>query len=434
MHLSKLSVPLAVAVMGVVGGATGCADETGASQESDLTSKSAEFLELSFSGEVVLDATESESEVHKGVVAQLFYLAGELDKTHGGHGRFGFVELDQWTSEPAGDGLVRVRYDARLPVAWPKNESVPDSYRIVVPLHADAAGLDAFNAKYAHKCGHTEYGQENTWYDFTPIATGCAIDAADVLDTVADVRPNPDVTSVRYPEFPRFWEDGEFRVVLVNGTDGAWSKDPSDPLVSVYLEFQAELQRTFGGTVTQGPTSASIFDDWTLEAPITTYSGGEGKIVITTLLTGQLESAGPDLDARFDEISGDADVLMYGGHSGLSKNIRAMAAKGVVKPQHYQVMILQGCSTFAYLDRSLVERRIEVNGAEEDPDGTRYLDIIATAQPAYMSTNVPTFMAALTHLSDHTPHTYLELLDEMPQSAIPVVAGEEDNPEIAPAP
>ena len=48
-----------------------------APQESDLTSKSAIFLEMSFSGRVLAPVADSAAEQKKQIVTQLFYMAGE---------------------------------------------------------------------------------------------------------------------------------------------------------------------------------------------------------------------------------------------------------------------------------------------------------------------------------------------------------------------
>lgn len=411
--------------------AAGCVLDSNEDQESDLTSQSAIFLELSFSAQVVGPATESEAQLRKQVVTQLFYMAGEIDKVHGGHGQFGFVELANLQSETLEDGLVATTYEAKLPVAWPKHRDVPETYRVVVPLRVDDLGLDAFNTKYAGSCGKAKYGAEYLWYDFEPIATGCEMAPEDIVDTVALVAESPHTTTDRRPEFERFWDDGEFRAVIVHGTDGAWSRDESDTGVRQYSELQGLLTRAYPeAEITVAATSYSVFDDWTLTATVPTYGGGEGRLVVTTLLTAPLESIGADFDSRFGPLSVDADLITYGGHSGLSANIRALAAREQVKPEHYQVYFLDGCSTFAYLDTTLTDRRIEVNGSEIDPQGTKFLDMIVNAQPAPWYTGADSQWTILSMLAGSAEVSYLDILDELSQSATPVVSGEEDNPPV----
>lgn len=410
--------------------ATGCAESSDEpAQESDLTSKSHTFYDLTFSGSVVADQTDDAEEIKKSVVTQLFYMSGELDKVHGGHGRFGFVELENVVSEPVDDELSEVRYEATLQIALPKYKAAPESYRVVVPKRVDDTGLREFNNKYSGTCGKAKYGSDSLWYDFEPVTTACEMDAGDILDTEAAVAASDFVNETRYPEYDRFWEDGEFRAVIVHGTDSSWSKDPDDIGVAQYIEFQEILARELpGAEITLGDSSSDIYEDWQLEARIETPDGGEAKIVVNLLLTASLKSIGSTFDERFDEVTAKADLIMYGGHSGLSKNIKALAAKGVVEAGRYQVFFIDGCSTFAYLDSTLVDRRIEVNGPEVDPSGTKFLDVIINAQP------VPWYSGAdnLWHILDHMTggeSTFYDVISTMSQAGSPVVTGEEDNPD-----
>jgi hypothetical protein len=321
--------------MVAVSSAACAGDDHAASGEDNLTSKSAVFLELSFGGEAVVPKGEDEAQRRKRVESQMFYLAGELDKTYGAHGQFGFVQLEDVSVEPLDDDLEVVRYKAKLPVAWPKHRAQPETYRVVLPRRLDYAGLSAFNSKYAHTCGHAKYGNENLWYDFQPVSTAdCELAPEDVVDVEAAVALSPQTTTGRYPDYPRFWDDGEFRMVLVHGTDSASSEDPSDFIAAAYIDFKRRLEATYpDAEITVGETTSNIYADWTLEAKVTGYGGVEGKLIVTALLTSPLKYIGSDFDARFDEISGDADLIAYGGHSGLSKNIKALAAKGVVKKE-----------------------------------------------------------------------------------------------------
>jgi hypothetical protein len=160
--------------------------------------------------------------------------------------------------------------------------------------------------------------------------------------------------------------------------------------------------------------------------------GGEGKLVVTTLLTSSLKHIGSDFDERFDPLSESADLITYGGHSGLSKNITALAERGVVAANKYQVYFLDGCSTFAYLDSTLADRRIAANGAEQDPNGTKFLDVIVNAQPVPWYSGADNQWVVLSYLSGVQNRSYDDLLDRLSTSGSPVVAGEEDNPVASP--
>ena len=82
-------------------------------------------------------------------------------------------------------------------------------------------------------------------------------------------------------------------------------------------------------------------------------------------------------------LSEKADLLVYSGHSGLGKNINALAAKGKVAKGKYQLVYLNGCQSFAYLGTAMHDKHTAANGKDVDPDGTKYLDVVANALPAY---------------------------------------------------
>lgn len=415
--------------MALIGIAACAADATEPVPEADITSTSMTFLDLRFDASVVGTASESDDQRKKTIVAQLFYLSGELDKAHGGHGRFGFVELSDVRVEPLDGGLERVTYNAVLPIAWPQDRSIPETYRVVAPLRVDATSLAAFNQKYTGRCGEAHYGSDNLWYDFKPVTSGCAIDAGDMIDTVAAVSKSQNITTDRRPEYERFWDDGAFKVVIVHGTDASWGLDENDTGVRQYLEYLQRMQEAHpAATISKLETTSNIWDHWKLEAQIEGHNGQSGALVVNALLTGEVQSIGSDFDTRFAELSADADFIAYGGHSGLSKNITALAAKVSVEPRHYMVMFLDGCSTFAYLDRTLADKKASVNGADVDPDGTKFLDVIVNAQPVPWYAGAASLFTLTSTLPGKREASYLDILESLSQSGMPLVAGEEDNP------
>src|SRR5439155_26650110 len=100
-------------------------------------------------------------------------------------------------------------------------------------------------------------------------------------------------------------------------------------------------------------------------------------------LVSELASTGADFDGRFGAATEGADLLVYSGHSGLGKNINAFARKARATKGHYQLAYLNGCQTFAYLGTAMHDKRRDLNGAAGDPNGTKFLDVVANALPAY---------------------------------------------------
>ena len=149
--------------------------------------------------------------------------------------------------------------------------------------------------------------------------------------------------------------------------------------------------------------------------------------MVTSLLIDTLYTAGRDFDDRYDAISEGADLVVYNGHSELSKNTNALARKGKVAKEKYQLFFFDSCDTFAYLDTALVDRRKEVNGAS-DPKGSKYLDVVTNVLPSYFMNYAGsslTFYKAL--LDDKSPKTYNQILEGLPSDQVVVVSGEEDN-------
>ena len=389
--------------------------------ESDITSKDGKILDFTFDAEVV---TSANTDARTAVVSQLMYAQGILTTARHGNGHVGNVKLSI-ASETAEGAKKRVKYKASLPVAWPKNTESPKSYELALPL--DATDLYAFNTKYDGKCGRNEYGVETFWHDWNPKASGCTIDDADVVRAKADdIKPHAKETSDKYPEYTEMWKDGRLDVVAIFGIIS--SNTPSDYGYGEARRFldgaKAKLK---DAKVTDDAKSASILQQQTLTGKAT-IDGTDKDVSVTVIVVQELQSVRADFDATYDTLSEKADLILYNGHAGLGKNVNALARKGKVAKDKYQLVLMNGCQTFAYLDTTIFDRRREANGAQNDPDGTKFLDVMGNALPGYAnnlaSMSSTLFAAAVTPAQ---PKSYRQLMETMPASHIVVVFGEEDN-------
>ena len=388
--------------------------------DAPITSNDAQIVDFNFDSAVTTTAGEDQ---RKAIVAQLFYTIGALTSEHEANGQVGRVELTNVKSADAGGGKVKLSYHARLPVAWPKGRAVPRRYDVVLPT--DTTALRAFNAKYDGSCGRNEYGQETFWHDFNPKAAGCAPDASDVVRATARVTKNKQVTQAKYPEYDRVWEDGALEVVAIFGY--AEGGGPSDIGQTEYEDFVRRAKEMVpGATQTEAPKSPSIARDLTVSGKVD-IGGAAKDVKVTALLIDSLYTTGADFARRYDPLSEKADLVVYNGHSELSKNTNALARMGKVMPKKYQLFFFDSCDTYAYLDTKLTERRAEVNGAD-DPKGTKYLDVATNVLPSYFmnyaSSSLTVFKALLER---DTPKTYNQILDGLPSDQVVVITGEEDN-------
>lgn len=411
--------------------AVACSDNPSAESQGNaaITSTEAQIVDLEFEGTV--RAPESMN-ARVAVVSQLFYTIGEFT-AFGGNARVGQVDLTGMAlaRDPSDAGLIR--YRARLPVAWPRTQTPPREYEIVVPANVDPDALDAFNKRYDEAsggtCGKNEYGQSTFWHDFNSKAEGCILrDAtkrtADVVSMKAIVRnPGRGYTEGKTPQYKDIWADHHLKGVVVMG----FIQDSSP------TDSGRRILRDLADHVTQGlqspkETTQEKNSDIDTDLTVSGRRPNGDQVTVTFLLGEDMGYVGGAFDRRYNELTKDADFLVYQGHSGLSKNIRALLRKGNPNKGQYQVQLLNGCDSFAYMDTAANDLRRQING-ESDKDGTLFLDTISNALPAWTfdaPAVIKTTYDAL--VAPEAKTTYNEILQRIPQGQVAVVTGEEDNP------
>jgi len=417
LRAASLAVLLAASTLAV-----GCASQAADDATSDgaITSNDGSVLELKLTGKVI---AAKDAPARQAIVAQLQYTQGILTTDARGNGQVGMVSLADVVETTSGDQKT-ITYSAALPVVWPKYSTPPATYDLSLPL--DVTKLDAFNAKYDGKCGTNEYGRETFWHDFNPKASGCALDAADVHATKATVAKHPKTTQGKYPEYDKVWADDSLDVVGVFGIIS--SNTPSDEGAREMETFLTEAGRALEGAKrTDNRATSSIIKDATVTGKVK-VAGRDRTVTVTGILVESVDGTGRDFDDRYGPLSEKADLLVYSGHSGLGKNINALAAKGKVAKGKYQLVYLNGCQSFAYLGTAMHDKHTAANGKDVDPDGTKYLDVVANALPAYGddgATSLTLYRAMLDF--GGRPKTYNQLLEDFSSIHLVAVFGEDDN-------
>jgi hypothetical protein len=139
-----------------------------------------------------------------------------------------------------------------------------------------------------------------------------------------------------------------------------------------------------------------------------------------------VRTAGAAFNSRYAELTPDADLIIYNGHAGLGVNIRALASKGQWRTGQYSMVFMNGCDTYAYVDRALADAHIAVN--PDDPNGTKYLDIITNAMPSFFREMSNASMALVRGLlSYEEPQTYEQMFLNIDSDEVVLVSGEQDN-------
>ncbi len=411
--------------------AVGCVHDMGEeSEEGAFSSAQAKLVDFTFDGELL---GTSSTNLGGQVRAQLLYTVGHLN-SEPGVSQLAKLSLSSLSAASEGDGLFRIRYRAKLPVAWGDRGHPPSTYTFTLPSRIDAAAQDAFVAKYKAGCADepAAANTSNFWYHYRPHARGCTFTPSDVVTKTAAVSVSGKNTSGKYPEYNRVWEDGVFRVVGVFGKYEEGATTDSDSGIAAYDAFVAMLQDELReGTVTphfDGNPGAAV-----PEVTIAFARPDGRRVEATVLLVDKLATVGAAFDKRYAELTPGADLVVYAGHAGLGANVAALARKGKFFPGKYQIFFINGCDTFAYADETMAKTRALLN--PDDPSGTRYMDVVTNAMPAFFSSmplGAMAFVRAM--LAPTEPRTYESIFNGIDSEQVVVVTGEEDNAFAAGAP
>lgn len=396
------------------------ATEDVAPSEDAISSNDGTVLELRFRAEVIARADDTP---RKAIAAQLQYVQGILTTDAGANAQANMPVLSNIRETAAQGDTKTIAYEAKLAVVWPKNRERPTSYDLVLPK--DVTALDAFNAKYDGTCGRNEYGQETFWHDFHPAASSCRLDAADVVRAPATVALHPQTTEGKYPEYDKIWEDGSLDMVAVFGIIG--SNTPSDEGAVTREKLLNEVKSSLTGAErVEAPETSGVIAESTVTGEIV-IEGRSRRVSLTAFLVQEASSAGSAFERRYADATAKADFIVYEGHSGLGQNINALARNTGATAGKYQLLYLYGCQTLAYLEPTMHEKRIALNGAAADPDGTKFLDVVATALPAYGDDGRSTTSFYRTLLDTRAPKTFNDLMRGISPLHLVTVFGEHDN-------
>ena len=385
-----------------------------------FTSNEAVLVDFELDGSLVVDAAVLDP--LPLVQAQLLYTVGQLNGDRS-VGRMERLELSN-VQRVGGD----VTYHAKLPVAWGA-KVVPTSYAVTLPARMGEDDQARFVSLYGKPCSDPSGGDVDAgrmFLFYRPSQAGCVLDPADVATSVASVTPSAENTTGKYPEYARIWDDGALVVVAMFGR-AVEAPDPSDEGVQAYATFVSSAEEYLRSLQADGArrTSSTSAEGTTMGA---TLEDGRTVTIDARIVSYRL-AADATFDAWYDARTPRADLVLYNGHAGLGENVRTLATKGVFRAQQYVVWSVNGCDTFAYVDRTLADRRAVLNPG--DPRGTKYMDTVSNVLGGYFDTT-PAMSMTLIRAMVLATQTYKTIFASIDAEQVVVVTGEEDN-EYAPA-
>ncbi len=392
------------------------------------TSALAVFVDFEFEGTLLVDSSWNDTAT---VQDHLLYTVGLLNGSNS-VGRVDKAVITGVTKRTVG-GKTELSYKAKLPVAWGKRNAIPNTYELVLPKDISSAGQSAFATKYGHSCvdfGAHDVDAGSMFYYYRPKASGCTLDAGDVVKLQATVSPSPSQTTGKYPEINKVWEDGELNVVAIFGKYEDGATTASDAGISGYNQFvgamKTELANRNLTTVPANVPANPGVGAADIEFNATLPDGKKVKVVamLTDNVTTGLSQ--PAFRARYETLSSKADYIVYNGHAGLGTNVRALAQRGKWVAGQYVVVYMNGCDTFAYIDDALFNAHKAVNS--DDTTGYKYIDIINNAMPAFFHSMTGATMSIFRGLLAYdNPKTYEEMFRSVDSSQVVMVTGEQDN-------
>jgi MYXO-CTERM domain-containing protein len=398
-----------------------------------FTSADATLVDFEFDAKLIAP-TSTPTAVRQLLETQLMYLVGQLngDRSVGRHDR---VEIGVTTITALDSGLFEYRYHAKLPVAWGAG-APPASYAVTLPARVEQADQVAFATKYNRSCTAEEGGDVDAgrmFLFFRPRQVGCTLAPEDVVVTTATVHASTENTKEKYPEYHRIWDDGALDVVAVFGREFDDGRQ-GDGGTGAYAAFVEQATKYIEALQPDGAQRTITTDDAVgrpnvrLVAKLPSTLPSKREVHIDAILIAPHVRDDPSFDPWYNARTPKADLIIYSGHAGLGENVRTLATKGVFEPKKYVMFVMNGCDTFAYLDRTLTDRRFKLN--PDDIGGTKYMDSLSNVLGGYFHMGDETslhMIKALVSATKETPKTYPQIFDGIDSSQVMVVSGEEDN-------
>lgn len=376
---------------------------------------------------VVFSKSSNEWLVDSEIRNQLQFVVGQLNGLYGG-ADLSRTQITVKSKTAVGD-LWKIEYEAQLLVAWPVERQV-GNYKLYLPKQGNYEYLSDMLGSYGESSGCLDYsaydvGVGSFWYYYRPEKRGCAIGSGDhshVIPTEISLTFSGENTDGKSPEYDKVWEDGKLVVTSIfgkNEIDGQnW-----DAGTRAYSQFFGDLLSTYG--LPYESTYKDFNHRPTVDTPKISMKFGtaHGTLEVHMFLVGSIQSASSDFYETYNELTKISDFVSYSGHSGLGANIRALAGMGEFAAGQYQIFLVNGCDTFAYVDDSLAAAHARVNPGSK---GSKYLDIMVNAMPSYFHMNSRSNMAVITALANKKK-SYFEILSDFDPNQRAIVLGEEDN-------
>lgn len=384
---------------------------------------------------VIETTSTSEDIIRNQIIDQLHYTVGHLNtwQSVGDLARSLMKTIEITNRREVSPGQWRVEYSAAMTVSWSRAYQAPWAVDLIVPSSTDSnLGMpQKFYDRYAVRAcldaSTHDLGMGNIWYYIRPLQQGCELGRPNQIAPLSVRFPirfqiSAINTNGHAPEYRKFWEDGKLVVTSVFSKNNP-GQNPSDAGVIQYNNFYQNLYRTFGRPMSASRPIPARGPGLDVPMLAVEFRSARGPIEVHMFLVDGMNGNGPEFDNLFGQATRRSDIVMYNGHAGLGANVRGLARRIIVEPGQYQLFMLNGCDTFAYVDESIMEQHKEKNPSAPD---YKFVDIIANSMPSQFAYNAQT-ASNIVQFAVRANATYRQILGTFDVSQHAVVFGEEDN-------
>jgi hypothetical protein len=424
-------------ILGAATMALGCTQQDQSGSDIHFESAHSTALNGEIRDGVIYTRTTNRDKIEEEIQMQLEFTVGQFNGING-VADSSRLEIEIGNSEPAENGLRKVHYRATMFIAWDKSLAVPKDYTLILPAQGNEKGIEKFTAAFgadenSGKACLDEQGSEidggTFWYYYRPEKPACPLNKQGsfektlVVKTPIFLNVSPENTENKSPEYGKVWEDGKLKSILIFGKAEEGAQGDSDVGIAQYNKTYLTLLKTYGTPIRTNVNLNGSLPNAKFPHLSLAFQTPSGLLEVDMFLVEMLSKVSQDFRKKFKDLSGLSDFISYSGHSDLGDNIEAFAKMGHVVPGHYQIILVNGCDTFSYVDETLTQR---YQAANPGAQGSKYLDIITNAMPSLFRSNTRSNMNIVNSLVEKQMN-YRQILSKFDPYQKAVVIGEQDN-------
>lgn len=323
------------------------------------------------------------------------------------------------------------------------------SYNFYLPINPDKVYLKSLvvkNGMTEYPCGDSEHFQSQYfWYFFNPTAYGCPlVEGVDYYEIQGQLLDLPKTTQT-FPEYSRMIDgSGVLKASVFYGLNAYGDVNPdtsSDVNASSVRAMRSYLKKKgFTSKKLTMDEIMKVLENRTFDLPFVEVfskkinsNTGVKQIQITVFFGSTDINGGYGFHKFFAQALSSDSVVIYAGHSGLGSYLSPQKIKSIsnvdlsVPKENYQLIFFNGCSSYPYYGAPY----FKMKSTDQDPEGTKNLDIMTNGLATYFSAITPSnealMSAVLTFAESGVKTSYQDIITRADSGNLLSILGDEDN-------